>query len=150
MSGHELADIKVMEVPMTPEGANARAVLREIEAMLENLIKQGEASSIDLRSLPMSPHDYAVLRETLGEGEVIAELESMGVTEVQETGIPGVWWISHYNPDGETIAEFIEVTYCPEIIITPEEDVREGFEALRARLLEDEYLPGAKGRPDDA
>ncbi len=130
-----LGDIGVKVVSMSGDG-NARAVLREIEKMLEKLLAEGEENSIDLSSLPLSPEDYDLLEETLGEGEVNAEVHSLGPTRVHETGIPGVWWVTHYNDDDEVMAEFIEVTYCPEILLTPEDDVKDGLEALRARLFE--------------
>ncbi len=116
---------------------SARAVLREIETLLTVLAQKGEEGSIDLSSLPLTPEDYDLLEETLGEGEVTAEVNSLGATRVHETGIPGVWWVTHYNEDDDVMAEFIEVTYCPEILLTPEDDVKDGLEALRARLFEE-------------
>jgi hydrogenase-1 operon protein HyaF len=115
---------------------NGRAVLREIHRMLEILVTNNEVNSIDLSSLPLSPEDRQLLEETLGEGEVTAEVNSLGPTRVLETGIPGVWWVRHYNADGEVMAEFIEVTDCPEILLTPQEDMKDGLEALHALLFE--------------
>lgn len=131
-----LHDINVKVVPLGHDGT-AQAVLREVENLLQRLVEQGEESSIDLTSLPLSPEDYDLLEETLGEGEVTAEVTSIGPTRVHETGIPGVWWVTHYNTDDEVMSEFIEVAYCPEILFTPEDDIKDGLESLRARLLED-------------
>lgn len=131
-----LHDISVKVVPLGGDG-NAQAVLREVENLLERLVDAGEESSIDLTSLPLSPEDYDLLEEVLGEGEVSAEVTSIGPTRVHETGIPGVWWITHYNTDDEVMSEFIEVAYCPEILLTPEDDIKDGLEVLRARLLEE-------------
>jgi hypothetical protein len=47
-----------------------------------------------------------------------------------------VWWVTHYNDEDEVLAEFIEVAWCPEILLTPEDDVKDGLESLRARLFE--------------
>lgn len=136
-----IGDIGVKVVPVGGNG-NGRAVLREIETLLGALVEKGEEGSIDLSSLPLTPEDYDLLEETLGEGEVTAEVNSLGPSRIHETGIPGVWWVTHYNDDDEVMAEFIEVTYCPEILLTPEDDVKDGLEALRARLFEENLNKG--------
>ena len=134
MSGLDGIGVKVIDAG---GDGSARAVLREIETLLTVLAEKGEEGSIDLSSLPLTPEAYDLLEETLGEGEVTAEVSSLGVTRVHETGIPGVWWVTHYNEDDDVMAEFIEVTHCPEILLTPEDDVKDGLEALRARLFEE-------------
>ncbi len=120
---------------------NGRALLNEIASLLQHLLETGESASIDLARLPLSSEDYDLLDEVLGEGEVQAEVSALGATEVVETGIPGVWWVTHYNADEEVMAEFIEVAFCPEILRSAAEDVNEGLESLRARLFE-EHLSG--------
>jgi hydrogenase-1 operon protein HyaF len=120
---------------------NGRALLNEVARLLEKLLQTGEGGSIDLAGMPLSGEDYDLLDDVLGEGEVHAEVTALGATEVIEAGVPGVWWITHYNAAEEVMAEFIEVAFCPEILQSPPEDVKEGLEALRARLLE-EHLSG--------
>ena len=117
------------------EGGNARAILRELEQMLSTLLEKGEESSVDLGSLPLTDADYELLNEALGEGEVTAEVETLGLTHVRESGIPGVWFVTHLNEDEEVMAQFIEVTYSPEILSAPIEEVKEGLDGLRARLF---------------
>lgn len=131
----ELSNITVKVVSSGGAG-NARAVLREVESRLQRLVEKGEENSIDLTSLPLTPEDYDLLEDTLGEGEVAAEVNSLGLTRIHETGIPGVWWVTHYNDEDEVMTEFIEVTHCPDILFTPEDDAKDGLEALRARLFE--------------
>lgn len=114
--------------------ANARAVLREIETRLRQLASGGDEVTIDLGSLPMTPEDFELLETVLGKGEVSAEIESLGPTEVTETSIPGVWRVTHYNSNEEVMADFIEVTLCPEILMTTLEDVGDGLETLHAML----------------
>ncbi len=121
---------------LTGNSDNARAVLSELEQMLKRLLDEGEESSIDLGGLPLGDEDYALLNEVLGEGEVHAEVDAVGMAEVQESGIPGIWWVLHYNEDEEVMAHFLEVTFCPELLSAPIEDVKEGLDALRARLFE--------------
>jgi len=131
-----LEEIGVKVVPMQADG-NARALLNEIASLLQDLLNTGEGGSIDLARIPLTEEDYDLLDDVLGEGEVHASIETLGASEVVETGVAGVWWITHYNADDEVMAEFIEVSYCPEILLAPREDVQEGLEALQARLLEE-------------
>lgn len=112
-----------------------RAVLNEVVRLLQQLVETGEGGSIDLGRLPLSDEDYDLFDDVLGEGETHAVVNTLGSTEVVETGVPGVWWVTHYNADDEVMAEFIEVTFCPEILQSPVEDVKEGLEALRAHLF---------------
>jgi hydrogenase-1 operon protein HyaF len=136
MSG--LDQIGVQVITSADDGARsyAPALLREIEALLAELVASGHSSRIDLRSLPLLPGDDARLAAMLGDGEVDAALEVTGGTRVRETGVAGVWWVTHANADGETVAEFIEVTLVPEILKTHPQDVRFGLMQLRARLAE--------------
>lgn len=117
-------------------GENGRALLHELADMLQRLVSEGEESSIDLRRVPLFPDDLSVLNEGLGEGEVTAEVTSAGSSVIRESAIPGIWWVTHFNEEDEVIAELIEVTFCPEILATPEEDAREGLESLRSYLSE--------------
>jgi hydrogenase-1 operon protein HyaF len=107
------------------------AVLREIETLLAALADRGEPSSIDLRSLPLAPGDLAALVAALGDGEVSAEVQALGLTQVRETGIAGVWWVTHANADGQVLAELIEVARVPEILEVHPEDLRAGLGRLR-------------------
>lgn len=117
------------------------ALLNEIATLIDKLIKTGETSSIDLRSLPLFPGDYEAIKEALGEGEVRATLNAIGPSTLQETAVPGVWWITHYNDHEETVAEFIEVTPLPDIIKTHEGDLQQAPERLQQRLrkLSEDY-----------
>jgi HupH hydrogenase expression protein, C-terminal conserved region len=132
-------------IPIAVDGAlpgaarshgNAMPLLHEIEVLLSDLVSTGKSASIDLRSLPMLPDDHEKLRAALGDGEVSATIDAMGPTQVRETAVHGVWWVTHYNSDDNIIAEFIEVTYVPEILRTHPADARLGLDGLRARLTE--------------
>ena len=113
---------------------NITALLAEIITQLEQLLAKGSSSLIDLKSLPLSPHEYEQLRFTLGQGEVTARLEAIGPSEIIETRYPGVWWITHYNVEGDIIADMIEVTRIPDILCSQPEDMRSGLEQLQALL----------------
>lgn len=134
---------RLEDIPVTVEGAalgmaashgNALPLLHEIAILLDDLAATGKSASIDLRSLPMLPDDYETLRAALGEGEVSATVNALGPTQVYETAVHGVWWITHRNAAGDVIAEFIEVTYSPGILTTHPADAHAAAEMLHSRL----------------
>jgi hydrogenase-1 operon protein HyaF len=108
----------------------ALSVLTEILQMLNALHESGEGGAIDLRSLPLSDADRKELEEALGHGEVHAEMDLAGESEVWETTYPGVWWIRHRGAGGKIATEEISVCRIPEILITHPVDI----EAAAARL----------------
>lgn len=130
-----------VEVETSPQGAPAvsiaPSILSQITAMLEALISSGQANSIDLQREPLEPQDHTKLRDTLGRGELAAELICLGPTQIRETAVSGVWWITHYSEDGRVVGEFIEVTTCPEMLITPAAELASGLSLLRSRLSMD-------------
>lgn len=117
---------------------NVRAILAELETSLQNLLTTGREHSIDLRSLPFAPGELDYLRQTLGKGEVHVDVEALGKSDVQETAIRGVWWVTHYNTADDVMAEFLEVSFCPDIIRAQRDDVRESLESLNTRLAGEE------------
>jgi hypothetical protein len=59
----------------------------------------------------------------------------MGHTQIRETSISCVWWISHRNPEGETVGELIEITAIPDLLVGDRESIIHGLETLRSALL---------------
>ena len=113
---------------------NVSALLSEIAAQLERLIATGETSLIDLKSLPFAPGEYEQLRQALGQGEVTAHMDAIGPSEIVETQYPGVWWLTHYNIEGDIVADMIEIAPFPNILQSQPEDVRAGLARLQAAL----------------
>ena len=113
---------------------NIRALHAEIAACLEKLAETGETGIIDLNSLPFAPGEYEQLRQALGQGEVSARIEAIGPSEIIETRYPGVWWVTHYNVEGDIVADLIEISWIPEIMKSQPDDIRTGLELLRAQL----------------
>jgi hydrogenase-1 operon protein HyaF len=111
----------------------AWSVLTEISQLLNNLSERGENASISLRGLPMTGADREQLEELLGRGEVHAELDLSGKSEVWETRYPGVWWIRHQGLDGKIACEEIAITPIPDILKTHPDDIR----ASATRLVDD-------------
>ena len=136
MNGLDAIDVRVETTSPAEAAGYTPAILREIESLLAELVASGRAGRIDLRSLPLLPGDEARLVAVLGEGEVDADIQAMGATRVRETAVPGVWWVTHANADGQTVAELIEVALVPEILKTHPEDARAGLKTLRERIAD--------------
>jgi hydrogenase-1 operon protein HyaF len=113
---------------------NGAALLQELATLLCALAERDEAASIDLRALPLSPGDFKQLRDTLGAGVVQARVDALGESCVAETGFPGIWWVTHCNEAGDTVAELIEVCVVPEILRAPADDIVAGAVHLADRL----------------
>jgi hydrogenase-1 operon protein HyaF len=132
---NNLKDIPIYaQTDETYSVGNIRALLAEIAARLEKLADGGETGMIDLNSLPFAPGEYEQLRQTLGQGEVSVRIEAIGPSEIIETRYPGVWWVTHYNVEGDIVADMIEIAWLPEIIQSQPEDVHAGLERLKGCL----------------
>lgn len=133
-----LSDIPVVTPDDALPGAGptpaVQALLMELAESLETFQRSGETTVIDLRSLPMPVAEHEMLREWLAVGEVRIELDSLGPTAIHETAYPGIWWVVHRNRDGEIMTQQVEVTACPEIIRSQQEDIHEGLQRLREAL----------------
>jgi len=112
----------------------ARSVLAEVARMLDALANGGRSDAIDLRSLPLTDADRAELRELLGEGEVRVELDIAGRSTVHETAYAGAWWVRHYGAGDKVASEEIAICPVPEILKSPEADVRAAASRLQRAL----------------
>ena len=124
------ANIPITVVP-SPEAdslALAKTLLHELQAMLATLLATGQGGSLDLRALPaLGEEGYRLLKDSLGIGEVNACIQSFGRSQIQETAYPGIWWVSHYNQDDEVLTEVLEVSFLPELLRSPKDDVASGL-----------------------
>lgn len=116
------------------DSGNVPLLLNEIRHALARLVADGSTHTIDLRAIPLGPGEEDRLLQALGRGEVHAEFDSMGPTAIQECGYPGVWVITHYTQSGSVTGRFLEVTYAPELLASPVEDVSAGLERLTSEL----------------
>jgi hydrogenase-1 operon protein HyaF len=119
---------------VAPRTGNAKALLRELLRLLEELAASGEGGSIDLRSVPLTDADQEELRAVLGAGAIDARIDALGESRVRETRFPGIWWVTHCNDGGETVAELIEVCDVPDILRAPRKDVADAATLLRQSL----------------
>jgi len=136
---------KFRQIPVTvlPDTENdvvitgtVRALLQEVMDMVIALVETGATNFIDLKSLPLAPGELEQLRLVLGEGEVEAIVTALGPTHIHETDVPGVWWVTHKNSNEEVLAEFIEVTSLPEILLTQHEELWNSVDILKGRIDE--------------
>ena len=118
---------------------NVEPLMHEIRHALKNLIEQQQSSVIDLRSLPLAPGEEQKILELLGRGEVSANLDALGDSEVYETTYPGVWLVTHFNDNDDIVGRFIEVTTIPEILMSQQPDITDAHERL-VNLLDTETL----------
>ena len=126
-------------------GGGVTAILHEIVRRLERLAAASEPSAIDLRSLPMSPLDRTELKRALGEGEVRATLNAEGVSTIQETHFPGVWWVEHRDLQDQLLAELIDVNYVPDILARVSGEIAAGARALSEQLATAATVAAAPG-----
>lgn len=117
---------------------NVKPILHEIRHALDNLIKQGETSIIDLRSIPLAPGEEDSLIGTLGQGEVHARLDALGPSEIYETAYAGVWLVTHFNENNHVVSRFIEITEIPDVLKSQREDILHAREELASELGKDE------------
>ena len=118
------------------ETGNVEPLLHEIRHALTRLIADGEPSAIDLQSLPLAPGEEKRIEEALGTGEVRAELDALGPSEIVETRFPGVWFVTHRNAADEVIGRLIEITHIPAVLESQPDDIRAGLDSLRSELDE--------------
>lgn len=106
---------------------NAWPLMMEIAEMVRALVDSGETAAIDLSSLPLTPADREWLKERLGSGQIHVTLEAEGLSSLDETACPGVWWVTHRDTRDRVMAEFIEVTLVPDLVRAHPEDIKMGL-----------------------
>ena len=117
---------------------NVKPILHEIRHALDKLLESGEASMIDLRSIPLAPGEEQTIIDTLGHGEVHARLDALGPSEIYETKYTGVWLVSHYNEADSLVGRFIEVTEIPDVLKSQREDIIHALSGLETELGTDD------------
>lgn len=116
---------------------NVEPILHEIRHALARLSESGETAVIDLRSIPLAPGEEDIIIKTLGQGEVSAQLDALGPSEIIETRFAGVWLVTHFNESESIVSRFIEVTEMPDVLKSQAEDVLLALQALETELKVD-------------
>jgi hydrogenase-1 operon protein HyaF len=120
---------------------NVKPLLHEIRHALQDLAEHGRSAIIDLRSIPLAPGEEEKILATLGRGEVSAQIDALGPSEVIETAYPGVWLVTHYNSEEDIIGRFIEITAMPEILCSQTLEISQSGLRLAACLEQAEADP---------
>lgn len=115
---------------------NVTPLMHEIRHALQALIEQQQTGIIDLRSIPLAPGEEQTIINLLGCGEVRAQLNALGPSEIIETRFSGVWLITHYNEENDIISRTIEITRMPEILESQPIDMQAGLKQLEEELDE--------------
>ncbi len=114
---------------------NVQPLLHEIRHALRELIENGDSHVIDLRTIPLAPGEEEEIIARLGCGEVHAQLNALGQSEIYETQYKGVWLVTHFNAENSIVGRFIEVTLMPEILKSQQEDMQDSLAQLEEELM---------------
>jgi hydrogenase-1 operon protein HyaF len=101
---------------------------------LAQLVELGEPTQIDLSREPLRACDVDRLLQWLGRGEVEARIEALGVTQVRETALAGVWLVDHRDAEDRRLTLQVEIAHCPEILPTAQEDLTQALAKLQGSL----------------
>ena len=126
--------LQAIRVRTEISSGNIAPLLHEVRHALVALVKTGACNIIDLKAIPLAPGEQESILATLGEGEVHAEIQALGKSEIRETGFPGVWVVTHYDEQGDLKARFIEITHMPEILESQAPDIAEGLARMESML----------------
>lgn len=113
---------------------NVMPLLHQIKHAMQNLLENNINEVIDLRSIPLAPGEEDRLLEILGEGEVNAQLNALGLSDIIETQYTGVWLVTHRNDENEIISRHIEISFMPEILLAQKEDISFAYDRLVMNL----------------
>lgn len=126
--------LAAIAVAVEVASGNVPLLLHELRHALERLLATGETHAIDLRAIPLAPGEEDRLLAQLGPGELVAQLEAQGRSEIRECDYAGVWCVSHWNSAGELVGRVLEVTFVPALLASQPADVRRGLGRLAATL----------------
>jgi len=129
--------LDAIAVKIERASGNVPPLLHEIRHALALLLEHGESTCIDLKSMPLAPGEEDRIVAALGSGEVRAEVDALGFSEIAETAFPGVWVVSHCDERGAIQARFIEVTQVPDVLRSQHSDIADGLARLTTRLTVD-------------
>ena len=129
-----MSSLKDIPIQVNQTTIGILPLLYEIHHALTKLLKDHEDTLIDLRNLPLSSQEKQSLLNTLGKGEISAELNALGRSLVWETQFAGVWVVEHYSTEEVLLSQTVEITQIPTILKSPLEDVQAGLERLEEQL----------------
>ena len=128
------AALQSIAVKVENSSGNVLPILHEVRHALARLLDGGDTCVIDLRAIPLAPGEEEAILAALGKGEVSADFDALGRSEVRESAYGGCWIVTHYDEAGAIKARFIEITTIPDILKSQSADIADGIERLAARL----------------
>jgi len=138
---------KLNEIPVHVEitkqsSSMLQPILHEMVVMLKTLISSGQCNIIDLTHEPLDTKDIADLNTLLGQGEINTDFNALGTTSnIRETSVSGIWWITHFNQEGDKFSEYVEITTCPELLKTVPEDLQSALSLLQDKVSQHTNQP---------
>jgi hydrogenase-1 operon protein HyaF len=92
------------------------ALLAEIAAALDRQDPDAPGRLFDITAF--SAEETRLLGEVLGEGEVsaVASLPGGVVAQVQESVLAGLWRLRFQGPDGQNLADYLEIAAIPQAV----------------------------------
>jgi len=133
----ERRGLGAISVAVEFESGNVPLLLNELRHALERLLADGTSHTLDLRAIPLAPGEEDRLLLVLGQGELVAQLEADGPSEIRESAYPGIWCITHRNAAGSVVSRFIEVTFVPALLASQRVDVALGLVRLTRTLRQE-------------
>jgi hydrogenase-1 operon protein HyaF len=115
---------------------NGPAVLAEIEQQQAAYRPGGEAHTVNLSRLPITPGDRDFLAERLGEGDPKIRVRGYGETRIRAAKRANVWWVRHYNASEQLLLDTVEVGDFPSVARAAPEDLADSAARLRDLLGE--------------
>lgn len=126
--------LQAISVRTESSSGNVAPLLHEVRHGLAQLLQEGVPGIIDLRGVPLAPGEEEKILKFLGVGEVRAELQSLGRSEICESNYPGVWIVTHYDEHGAIQGRFIEITHIPQLLQSQRADIEDGCTRLQVLL----------------
>ena len=105
-----------------------------------NLLKQLHASAKEADNKELATDLMTVrenvqeIREALGTGETLINIEALGPSTLTETAYSGVWWVEHRNVNDEIVGRYVEVTRLPDILSSQPADIKVGHARLEEQF----------------
>jgi HupH hydrogenase expression protein, C-terminal conserved region len=130
--GHGRGALRSIAVKVEMSSGNIEPLFHQIRHALQRLLREGSGVVIDLKAIPLAPGEEERILQLLGSGEVCAELNAFGRSEVRETAFPAVWVVTHYDTQDAPRTRFIEVTRIPPILCSQTPDITDGLARLEA------------------
>lgn len=137
---NSINDISVRVEERVWETGNLQFILAEIHHALEQLNEHQQEHSIDLQAMPFAPGEEEKLLQLLGHGEVEVELNTLGKSTLYETAMSGVWKVTHFNTEGNVVANLIEITTIPKIICSPREALQSSIDSMKLLIKENSSI----------